>query len=41
MEIMLLHASHLEFTHPVTGETVQIDAGLQPEFDRVMQIMGW
>ncbi|MEZ2338741.1 pseudouridine synthase [Mucilaginibacter sp. RCC_168] len=41
METMLLHARHLEFTHPVTGETIQIDAGLQPEFNRVMQIMGW
>ncbi|NHA04582.1 pseudouridylate synthase [Mucilaginibacter sp. HC2] len=41
METMLLHASHLEFTHPVSGEAIQIDAGLQPEFKRVMQIMGW
>jgi tRNA pseudouridine65 synthase len=41
MNTMLLHASHLSFTHPVTGKDVQIDAGLQPEFARVMQIMGW
>ncbi|WP_183557005.1 pseudouridine synthase [Mucilaginibacter sp. SP1R1] len=41
MNTMLLHASHLQFTHPVTGNNIQIDAGLQPEFVRVMQIMGW
>jgi tRNA pseudouridine65 synthase len=41
MNTMLLHASQLTFTHPVSGENVQIDAGLQPEFKRVMQIMAW
>lgn len=41
METMLLHASQLQFIHPVTGKNVQISAGLQPEFLRVMQIMGW
>ena len=41
MEIMLLHASQLSFTHPVTGNGVHIDAGLQPEFMRVMHIMNW
>jgi tRNA pseudouridine65 synthase len=41
MNTMLLHASYLEFTHPVTGLPVQINASLQPEFERVMQIMGW
>lgn len=41
MTTMLLHASELSFTHPVTGADVKIDAELQPEFDRVMKIMGW
>jgi tRNA pseudouridine65 synthase len=41
MNTMLLHASHLEFTHPITGQNISIDAVLQPEFARVMTIMGW
>jgi len=41
MTTMLLHASQLIFTHPVTGEEVKIQAALQPEFARVMEIMGW
>lgn len=41
MNTMLLHALHLSFTHPVTHELVSIDAGLQPEFARVMELMGW
>jgi len=42
METMLLHATELSFKHPVNGsEIVTINAPLQPEFLRVMQIMGW
>jgi tRNA pseudouridine65 synthase len=41
MTTMLLHASQLTFKHPVTGEEVKIKAALQPEFGRVMEIMGW
>jgi tRNA pseudouridine65 synthase len=41
MTTMLLHASHLNFTHPITQEMVNIDAPLQDEFKRVMQIMNW
>jgi tRNA pseudouridine65 synthase len=41
MTTMLLHASQLVFVHPVTGEEVKIQAELQPEFTRVMEIMGW
>jgi tRNA pseudouridine65 synthase len=41
MTTMLLHASQLAFIHPVTGEEVKIQAALQPEFARVMEIMGW
>lgn len=41
METMLLHASYLNFIHPVTGKNVSIQAALQPEFIRAMQLMGW
>jgi tRNA pseudouridine65 synthase len=41
METMLLHASQLGFTHPVTSEAITINAPLQPEFIRVMELMGW
>jgi tRNA pseudouridine65 synthase len=41
MTTMLLHASRLKFNHPVSGEAVTIEAPLQPEFVRVMELMGW
>jgi tRNA pseudouridine65 synthase len=41
MTTMLLHASQLAFIHPITGEDVKIEAALQPEFNRVMEIMSW
>ena len=41
MTTMLLHASQLTFNHPVTGEIITIEASLQPEFIRVMEMMGW
>lgn len=41
MTTMLLHASQLTFDHPIKGETVTIKAPLQPEFIRVMMLMGW
>jgi len=41
MTTMLLHASELNFTHPVTGAQVALRAGLQDEFKRVMTMMGW
>lgn len=41
MTTMLLHASQLNFTHPITQQIVNIDAPLQDEFKRVMQIMNW
>jgi tRNA pseudouridine65 synthase len=41
MTTMLLHASQLAFIHPITREEVKIQAALQPEFARVMEIMGW
>jgi tRNA pseudouridine65 synthase len=41
METMLLHASSLTFNHPHSGESITIEAPLQPEFVRVMGLMGW
>lgn len=41
MTTMLLHASYQSFNHPVTGEKIEIKASLQPEFIRVMGLMGW
>jgi len=41
MTTMLLHASELGFNHPVTGAGIKITAPLQPEFARVMALMGW
>jgi len=41
METMLLHASSIEFSHPVTGTTININAPLQPEFAEVMHLMQW
>jgi tRNA pseudouridine65 synthase len=41
MTTMLLHASRLSFTHPVTREVIIIEAPLQDEFLRVMQLMNW
>ncbi|HZX57706.1 MAG TPA: pseudouridine synthase [Mucilaginibacter sp.] len=41
METMLLHASSLTFNHPHSGESIAVEAPLQPEFIRVMELMGW
>jgi tRNA pseudouridine65 synthase len=41
MNTMLLHASSLTFDHPVTGDKITIDAPLQKEFIRMMDLMGW
>jgi len=41
METMLLHASSLTFRHPVTGVNAVVEAPLQPEFARAMELMGW
>ena len=41
MNTMLLHASQLSFTHPVTNVLVTINATLQPKFLHVMTLMGW
>ncbi|WP_207425417.1 pseudouridine synthase [Pedobacter sp. SYSU D00535] len=41
MTTMLLHASNLTLTHPVKGDTLSLNASLQPEFMRVIDLMGW
>lgn len=41
MTTMLLHASELSFKHPVNQEEIRLKASVNPEFSRVMQIMGW
>lgn len=41
LDTMLLHASQLAFTHPVSQLPVQITAPLQDEFLRMMEVMGW
>ncbi len=39
MTTMLLHASSLTFDHPVTADEIMIEAPLQPEFTRMMELM--
>ncbi|MEQ6121280.1 pseudouridine synthase [Reichenbachiella sp. MALMAid0571] len=41
MDTMLLHASELSFTHPITNQYIVITAQLQDEFKRMMQLMGF
>jgi len=41
MTTMLLHASELSFTHPVTKAQIDLTAPVQDEFKRVMDLMGW
>lgn len=41
MATLMLHASKLKFTHPVTNAEITITASVNPEFNRVMELMGW
>ncbi|WP_316811733.1 pseudouridine synthase [Pedobacter heparinus] len=41
MTTMLLHASELRFTHPVSGKPLHLKASVQAEFLRVMELMKW
>ena len=41
MNTMLLHAQTLIFNHPLSNVQVNIGALLQPEFLRMMELMGW
>jgi tRNA pseudouridine65 synthase len=39
MTTMLLHASELEFIHPVTAEQITLKADYHPEFVRMMELL--
>lgn len=41
METMLLHALEIQFIHPVTGNAVEIKADYQPEFKRMISVLGF
>ena len=41
MTTMLLHASQLNFKHPVIGDEININANLHTEFKRIMELMNF
>jgi tRNA pseudouridine65 synthase len=41
MITMLLHATQLEFVHPVSDEQIKISAGYQSEFLRMLDLLGF
>ena len=41
IDTMLLHASRIVFSHPISGIPIIINADVQSEFKRVMQLMNW
>lgn len=41
MDTMLLHARRLCFAHPLSGEEVVLEAPVQAEFSRMLELMGW
>ncbi len=41
MNTMLLHASSLSFSHPITSEKIIITAEVQAEFKRMMELMNF
>jgi tRNA pseudouridine65 synthase len=41
MTTMFLHASELSFSHPVTEHPTTLQARFRPEFEAVMNLMGW
>ena len=38
---MLLHASRLSFTHPLSGERIAVDAPLDEEWRKAFTLFGW
>ncbi len=38
---LLLHANSLQFIHPVTKETVMIEAGMDETFSGLLKLFGW
>ena len=41
MNTMMLHASEINFKHPIIEKEITIKAKLNSEFNRVMVLMGW
>jgi tRNA pseudouridine65 synthase len=41
LDTMLLHASQLAFLHPITENQIYIEAPLQAEYLRMMNVLGW
>jgi tRNA pseudouridine65 synthase len=41
MDTMLLHAVEIQFSHPVTGDAIEIKASYQPEFKRMISVLGF
>jgi tRNA pseudouridine65 synthase len=41
MTTLMLHASKLNFNHPESGAEITIEAPINTEFKRVMELMGW
>lgn len=41
MTTMMLHASELKFTHPITNTQIHINAAPHAEFIRMSELMGW
>ncbi len=41
MTTMMLHAQEISFKYPATNEEIKIQADLQSEFQRMIQMMGW
>jgi len=39
MGTMLLHAKSLQFEHPITNESMDLKAGLQSEFKRMLETL--
>ncbi len=39
MDTMLLHARNLSFTHPLSGQSLEIKADIQSEFQRMLDMM--
>jgi tRNA pseudouridine65 synthase len=38
---MLLHAWRLSFSHPVTGETMRLEAPLDAAYQALLERFGW
>lgn len=38
---MLLHASEINFTHPINQKNLSINANIHSEFKRMMELMDW